>query len=108
MLQYVMTVHAEDEMDNDSFSIFDIEQAMFNGAITERQKDKHSGEWKYVIQGRTDHGDALAVVVKLGNTDTVIIITVYVLGVLPESDASPRASQGTCIRRCIGHYRRRR
>ena len=79
MLQYVMTIHAEDEMDNDSFSIFDIEQAIFNGTITERQKDKHSSEWKYVIQGRTDSGDALAVVAKLGKTDTVIIITVYAL-----------------------------
>lgn len=78
-LQYVMTLHAEEEMDNDSFSIFDIEQAILNGEIIERQKDKHLDEWKYIIQGRTDRGDAMAVVTKISKTDMVVIITVYAL-----------------------------
>lgn len=78
-LQYVMTLHAEEEMDNDSFSIFDVEQAILNGAITEQQKNKSSDEWKYSIQGRTDRGDAMAVVAKISKTDMLVIITVYAL-----------------------------
>lgn len=59
-LQYRMTLHAEEEMCDDSFSIFEVEQAILNGMITERQKDQVSGEWKYVIHGRTDRGELMA------------------------------------------------
>jgi uncharacterized DUF497 family protein len=76
-LHYRMTVHAEEEMCDDSFSVFEVEQAILNGMITERQKDQNSGEWKYVIHGRTDRGELMAVVAKLSKTDVVIIITVY-------------------------------
>jgi hypothetical protein len=51
-----MTIHAEEEMDNDALSIFDVEQVILNGTIIERQKDRNSGEWKYIIQGRPDCG----------------------------------------------------
>ena len=30
-LQYVMTLHAEEEMDGDDLSIFDVEQAILTG-----------------------------------------------------------------------------
>lgn len=43
-LQYVMTLHAEEEMEDDMLSIFDVEQAILNGGITERQKDKNTSE----------------------------------------------------------------
>jgi len=78
-LQYVMTLHAEEEMDNDGLSIFDIEQAILNGVMIERQKDRNSDEWKYVIQGRTDRGDDVVVVAKMNQTAVVVIITVYAL-----------------------------
>lgn len=35
---YVMTLHAEEEMENDNLSIFDIENAILTGKIVERQK----------------------------------------------------------------------
>ena len=38
--QYVMTVHAEEEMDADGLSIFDIENAVLTGRIVERQVDR--------------------------------------------------------------------
>ncbi len=44
-LQYVMTIHAEEEMDNDDLSIFDIEHAILTGQIIERQEDAETGEW---------------------------------------------------------------
>ncbi len=34
--QYIMTLHAEDEMEDDELSIFDIESVILTGEITER------------------------------------------------------------------------
>ena len=33
--KYVMTIHAEEEMNDDDFSIFDIERAILTGEIIE-------------------------------------------------------------------------
>jgi hypothetical protein len=74
-----MTLHAEEEMDDDSLSILDVEQSIFTGEILERQKDRHTGEFKYRIRGSTLEGDSVEVVVKLGLIDKVVIITVYLL-----------------------------
>lgn len=34
--QYVMTLHAEEEMEQDGFSIFDVEHALLTGTIISR------------------------------------------------------------------------
>ena len=39
-LEYVMTLHADEEMEADNLSILDIEQAIFTGQILERQRDR--------------------------------------------------------------------
>ena len=75
--QYVMTLHAEEEMDDDNLSIFDIESSILSGDIRERQKDEESAEWKYVIEGRTLTGGKMAVVVKMSITNRLVIITVW-------------------------------
>ena len=77
--QYVMTLHAEEEMDDDEFSIFDIERCILTGEIIERQKDRDTEEWKYVIEGQSIAGDKVGIVTKLSITGTLIIITVYVV-----------------------------
>jgi hypothetical protein len=77
-LQYVMTIHAEEEMSSDDLSIFDVEQAILTGRIIERQKDTESGEWKYVVKGKSVEGGEVVVVSKLSSTGKLIIITVYV------------------------------
>jgi len=41
-----MTIHAEEEMDEDGLSIFDVERAILTGDIIERQKDRETEEWK--------------------------------------------------------------
>ena len=41
--RYVMTLHAEEEMDHDDLSIFDVERAVLTGEIIERQKDRETG-----------------------------------------------------------------
>lgn len=44
--QYVMTLHAEEEMSDDGFTIFDVERAVLTGEVIERQTDQKSTEWK--------------------------------------------------------------
>lgn len=77
-LDYVMTIHADEEMDDDGLSILDIEQVILTGQIIERQRDQKTGEWKYVVNGQTDDQLNVMVVTKLSSTDMVVIITVYV------------------------------
>jgi hypothetical protein len=48
-LEYVMSVHAEEEME-DELSILDVEHVILTGGIIERQKDQETGEWRYLIQ----------------------------------------------------------
>ena len=75
--QYVMTVHAEEEMDNDSLTIFDIERAILTGEITERQKDRKTGERKYLVRGQTLNDSSVVVVAKLSPAGKLVILTVY-------------------------------
>lgn len=76
--EYVLTLHAEDEMDQDNLTSFDVENALLSGKIVGRQRDLQSGEWKYVVEGQT-HGSEIAVVVtKLTFSRKLVIITVYI------------------------------
>ncbi|MEE8391677.1 MAG: DUF4258 domain-containing protein [Anaerolineae bacterium] len=77
--QYVMTVHAEEEMDDDNLSIFDVERGILTGRIIERQKDHGTAEWKYLVEGETIAGNPVIVVAKLGVTGKLVIITVYLV-----------------------------
>ena len=76
--KYVMTVHAEEEMEGDGLSILDVENAILNGQIVERQKDHDTGEWKYLVEGNT-RGTTLIAVSKISITGKVVILTVFVL-----------------------------
>jgi hypothetical protein len=42
--QYVMTIHAEEEMADDDLSIFDVERVVLTGNIVERQQDQDTAE----------------------------------------------------------------
>lgn len=76
-LQYVVTLHAEEEMDGDGLSIFDVEQAILTGHIVERQKDGETGEWKYLVKGKSLEGADVVTVSKLSATGKLVINTVY-------------------------------
>jgi len=54
--QYVMTVHAEEEMTDDNMSIFDVEHVILTGEIIERQKDRDRGDWKYLVESVAEFG----------------------------------------------------
>jgi aspartate aminotransferase-like enzyme len=77
-LQYVMTIHAEEEMNDDGLSIFDVEQVILTGQIVERQREAETDEWKYLIQGKSTEGVDAVVVSKLSPVGSLVIITVYV------------------------------
>ena len=74
---YIMTIHAEEEMNNDNLSIFDVERCILTGRIVERQRDGMSGEWKYCISGESLDGSQVEVVAKLSITGKLVFITVY-------------------------------
>ena len=76
--QYVMTTHADEETDADGFDIFDIESAILTGEIVERQKERETAEWKYVIVGEAVDNRAIALVAKFGASGRMLyILTVY-------------------------------
>lgn len=74
---YVMTLHAEEEMDDDGLTIYDVEHGILTGKMLERQKDRVTTEWKYRIRGKTIAGDKVEIIAKLGATGRLVIITVY-------------------------------
>lgn len=74
---YVMTLHAEEEMDEDALTIFDIEHCILTGHIVERQRDRMTGVRKYLVQGGSMLGEPLVVVGKMSSADKLVIITVY-------------------------------
>lgn len=76
--KYVMTIHAEEEMNDDCLSVYDIERGVLTGKIVERQKDRVTAEWKYRINGQTMNVGEVEVVAKLSTTGKLVIITVYV------------------------------
>ena len=75
--EYVMTLHALGEMEDDGFSIFDVERSILTGSIIERQKDPFTGENKYLVRGKSIKEQFMIAVGKLGATDKLVIITVY-------------------------------
>lgn len=77
--EYVMTLHAEEEMNNDELTIFDVEHCILTGMIVERQKDEKTAEWKYLIKGRTLTDDEVIVVTKLSPLNKLVIITTYLV-----------------------------
>ncbi|MBC8449342.1 MAG: DUF4258 domain-containing protein [Chloroflexi bacterium] len=76
--QYVMTLHAEEEMNDDGLTVYDVESGILTGRIRKRQKNRVTTEWKYRINGETVGGDEVEVIAKMSPTGKLVIITVYV------------------------------
>ncbi len=72
-----MTTHADEEADEDDLSILDVESALLTGSIIERQRDRETGERKYMVCGQTVDGRQACVVVKFGLVSRLYILTVY-------------------------------
>jgi hypothetical protein len=76
-LDYVVTTHAAEELDDDGLTIFDLEAVLLSGDIVERQKDRATGETKAVVRGVTVGGLGAECVVKIGPTGRLVVITIY-------------------------------
>lgn len=75
--QYVMTVHAAEEMEDDNLTVLDVESGVLTGQVIERQRDRDTGEWKYLVGGEGLAGGRICVAAKLSVTGKLVIITVY-------------------------------
>ena len=62
---YELTRHGFDEMEKD----------VLTGSIGDRQRDRATHEWKYVIEGRALFGAEMAVVVKWLPMDRMAVLT---------------------------------
>jgi hypothetical protein len=70
-------VHAEEEMDEDDLTIFDVERCILTGNIVDKQKDPETKEWKYLVKGHSLSGAEVSTDTKLAPTGKLVIITVY-------------------------------
>ena len=77
MGQYVMTIHAEEEMEADDLGVFDVESAILTGRILERQRDRDTREPKYLLRGEALDERSIVVVMKLSPTGKMVVVTVY-------------------------------
>ena len=77
-LDYVVSAHAADELDDDNLTILDLENIILTGQITERQRDRATHEVKCIVSGSTLQGEAAEAVVKSGLGGRLVVITVYV------------------------------
>ena len=78
-LNYVVSVHAAEEVDDDNLTILDLENIILTGEIIERQRDRQTREVKWVIRGFTLDDLEAETIVKIGPTGRLVVITVYLV-----------------------------
>ena len=66
-------------MEDDSLTVFDVERVVLTGEILGRQKDKKTYEWKYLVHGTTIDDRGAEIVLKIGPTGSLVVITAYVV-----------------------------
>ena len=77
--QYIVTLHAEEEMEDDELSIFDVERAVLTGKIVERQRDNQTTEWKYRLSGESINNKKTELITKISVTGKLVFITAYAM-----------------------------
>jgi hypothetical protein len=78
-LNYAVSIHAAEELEDDDLTILDLENIVLAGQVVERQRDRQTRENKILIRGRTLGGSEAETVVKLGPAGTLFVVTVYLL-----------------------------
>lgn len=76
-LNYVVSVHAAEELDDDNLTILDLENIILTGEIIERQRDAKTREVKCVIRGIALDERRAETVVKIGPLGKLFVITAY-------------------------------
>jgi len=76
-LQFFVSTHAAEELEDDNLTILDLENIVLTGQITARQRDAKTREVKCVVEGITLSGDSAEAVVKVSFSGKLIVITTY-------------------------------
>ena len=76
-LNYVISIHAAEELDDDDLTILDRENIILTGEIVERQRDRKSRETKSVVRGLTLEDVQAETIVTIGPTEKLVIVTIY-------------------------------
>ena len=76
-LNYAVSIHAAEELDDDDLTILDLENIILTGAIIERQRDRQTREVKYVVRGNTLDGLPAEAVTKIAPGSNLFVITLY-------------------------------
>lgn len=76
-LNYVVSLHAAEELEDDNLTILDLESILLTGDIIERQKDRKTRETKLLIRGQILDGREGEAVVKVSFSGFLYVITVY-------------------------------
>ena len=75
--EYVLSIHAENEMADDGLTEQDLEAAILNGRIARRERDR-IGRAKYVIEGTAlDRRGMTAVAQFFQTRQLIVIVTAY-------------------------------
>jgi hypothetical protein len=64
-------------MVDDGLTVFDLEAIILTGIVAERQRDRTTGDWKYLVLGQTVNGQRATVVARPGETGKLVIVTVF-------------------------------
>jgi hypothetical protein len=76
-LNYAVSIHAAEELDDENLTVLDLESIILTGAIVERQRDRQTREVKYIVRGNTLSDLPAEAVVKIAPDGTLFVITVY-------------------------------
>ena len=78
-VNYVVSLHAAEELEDDNLTILDLENILLTGRIVERQKDRGTRETKTVIRGRILDDREGEAVVKINLSGVLYAVTVYLV-----------------------------
>jgi len=78
-LNYVVSHHAVEELDDDNLTILDLENILLTSEIVEHKRDRKTHEPKFVVRGATVGGLQAEAVVKFGRLGNLFVVTVYLV-----------------------------
>ena len=76
-LNYFVSLHAAEELEDDNLTILDLETVLLKGSIVERQRDHATREAKIIVRGKTIDNQGAEVVVKFSRSGALFIVTIY-------------------------------
>jgi hypothetical protein len=75
--EYVLSIHAENELADDLFTERDLETAILNGEIVRRQRDRIGRAIHIIERTANDRRGMTAVVQLLETRQVLVVVTVY-------------------------------